>query len=205
MNVPYARLLLCALVLVAACRNEPRQRPDLSDVLPNKEATAQSASAPVSDDPNIKYNQPSAPPPVVGQMGLVAGSGEVAPSGQVCLPITTKGFTNVISMQYTLKWDPAVLSYQAVKDFNLRNFGTNNYGAHRTKEGMLTVVWIDESLKGVTLKEGTPIYKVCFTATGKSGQSSPFRFDNSPTPYEVANVDMNLLTLVPTQGVVKIK
>ena len=115
------------------------------------------------------------------------------------------GFVDLVSMQFTMKWDKNVLDFQAVRGFNLPYLGKSNYGAHRSAEGELTFVWIDNSLKGVTKDDGTVIYEVCFSGKGDTGQASPFQFANAPTLIEVVHKSVQEVNFKGIDGVIKVR
>ncbi len=136
----------------------------------------------------------------------LAGEFKNAASGQeVCLNVSVGNFSMLLSMQYSLKWDPKVLTFKEVKKFGLPYLGIDNFGAHRSKDGILTFVWIDQALKGTTVADGGVIYQVCFTATGKPGQSTYFRFTGDPTPIEVVNLAEQVIGLETADGGVEIR
>lgn len=122
----------------------------------------------------------------------------------VCLDITVADFHNLIAMQYSMKWDPAVLQFQEVKGFALPHMSAQNFGVHRIAEGILTSVWIDNSLRGITLSDGSPIFQVCMKAVGKSGQSTTFNFVDTPTPFEVVTVKEEVLSINSVEGVIRV-
>lgn len=136
----------------------------------------------------------------------LAASSPALNKGQVgCVSVTCVGFVDLVSMQFTMKWDKNVLQFQEVRGFNLPYLGAANYGSHRSAEGELTFVWIDNSLKGVTKDDGTALYEVCFTGTGDSGQASPFQFTNAPTLIEVVHKSVQEVNFKGIDGVIKVK
>lgn len=127
-------------------------------------------------------------------------------SGQTsCLDITVADFRSLISMQYSMKWDPAILEFQEVKGFTLPHLSAQNFGTHRVQEGILTSVWIDNSLKGQTLSDGAPIFQVCLKAVGNAGQTSTFAFLEQPTPFEVVTVEEKVVSINGVEGMIKVE
>ncbi|MCP4122053.1 MAG: hypothetical protein GY751_09895, partial [Bacteroidetes bacterium] len=118
---------------------------------------------------------------------VIAGNVMVDPGQQVCIPVSVTGFEGIVSMQYSMSFDPALLQFQNIQvagtleDMSTSNFGTNNAGT-----GSLTLSWLQQSLTGVDLADGTVIYNVCFTAMGQDA-STTFQFTSTPTAAEVIN------------------
>lgn len=159
------------------------------------------------ETPVVSSPAATATPVVASQPPLkLAGQLKTTSAGQeVCVDVSVANFSMLLSMQYSIKWDPKVLTFKEVRKFGLPYLGTDNFGAHRSKEGVLTFVWIDQALKGTTVADGGVIYQVCFTATGKPGQSTYFRFTGDPTPIEVVNLAEKVIGLETTDGGVEIR
>ena len=113
-----------------------------------------------------------------------------SPGSTVCVQIDVSGFTNVLSFQYTINWDPAVLQLptpitSSVNDLNALPdpifFGPAN------PTNSLTVNWSDVDFMGESLPDGTTIFEICFTLIGPAGSSSPITFSGNPTQIEVLN------------------
>jgi hypothetical protein len=136
---------------------------------------------------------------------LSAGRTSGAVGSSVCVNVSVGGFRKIISMQYSMKWDPQVLELTGVKDFRLPFLNQENFGLSKAKAGQLTFVWIDNNLKGITLPDGSPVFQLCFRVKGKAGTAGAISFSNQPTPYEVVNVYEQLLQLVGIKGEIKVK
>jgi hypothetical protein len=102
-----------------------------------------------------------------------------------CFAIKVGSFREVLAMQYTLNWDKDVLKYVAVGSFGLPFMSNENFGVNLAPVGKMTAVWIENSLKGISLEEGSAIYQVCFKAIGQAGQSSELSIGGDPTAVEV--------------------
>lgn len=119
----------------------------------------------------------------------------------VCIDFKVKDFKNLISFQYFIYWDTAVLEFQNVITMNL----PGNYftGQNLTQSGMLSTIWYTNNInQGVTLPDGTQIMQLCFRVKGSCGQSSPIYigenvFSSPNEPIEVIDV----VTSSPSSGV----
>ena len=87
---------------------------------------------------------------------------------EFCLDIKASNFTDIMSMQYTMNWDPTALQYQDVKNYQLKFLGPNNFGATRSSAGKLSISWFDQELKSISVPDGTSIYQVCYTVIGEA-------------------------------------
>ncbi len=159
----------------------------------------------------VKKNQPEVGTteknifPVVGSIELLTEGKEVAKGEEVCIPIKAKGFKQIVSMQYTLQWDPAVLKFKSFGNFELPGLSEQNFGTHITQKGKLTHAWFDLNVKGITLPDESPLYELCFEATGDPGSKTTIQFVEDPTIIEIANVNSGFLELKQVPGLVRIE
>jgi len=129
----------------------------------------------------------------------------VEQGAEVCVPVQAKGFKRLLSNQYTIKWDPEVLKFKSIKDFGLPRLSQQNFGLPRAAEGLLPFVWIDQSLQGVSLEDGSTVYAICFEAIGSSGQQSQITLVEEPTPFEVVTIKEEIQELKPRAGTVRVQ
>lgn len=139
------------------------------------------------------------------QLTLAIGEKNVEKGEQLCLGVTAKGFTGLISMQYSIRWDPKVLRFQNIANFQLPWLSEDNFGMHITDEGVVTFVWIDNDLKGVNVNDGDELYQLCFEVIGESGQESTVTLAQDPTPFEIVTVEEKIIPLKPVAGKVAIR
>ena len=138
-------------------------------------------------------------------LNLWIGSATAKKGEEVCVKVTVSAITGLLSMQYSLRWDPKILQYKGLKGFSIPTLDKNDFGPHRAKDGVLTAVWIDDTLKGENTKDGDKIYELCFLLIGESGQSTPVRFWSNPTPYEVIVLPEKIIPLTAHKGVITIE
>jgi len=123
----------------------------------------------------------------------------------ICLHITGTNFRRILSTQYSLQWDPSVLTFAGLTNFKLPFMNKENFGVQAVDKGVLTCMWIDNSLKGVNLVDDSPLYQICFRVTGRSGASSAIKFTQKPTPFESVNLEERLVTINPVAGNIKVR
>lgn len=120
------------------------------------------------------------------------------------LPIDVSGFTTVSSFQFTLQWDPGVLSFSSESGFaNIGGFSSGNFGISSVSSGKLTVSWDDPNFAtdggGVSLSDGSPLFLINFAAVGNTGLHSDISFVDVPTAREVTVLG-NLATFLSVSG-----
>lgn len=120
---------------------------------------------------------------------------------QVCVPIKVANFDQVISFQYELEWDPAIISFVDILDgagqplspigsgnplglLNPNPPAIGNFGTTNTNNGVLSLSWDNGS--GVTLTDQTSIYQVCYDIVGATGETSPINYGGT---IEVADIN----------------
>ena len=114
---------------------------------------------------------------------VTAGNGD-----QVCVDLTVENFVNLVSMQFSINYDPAILEFDMAQGFNLPGLGASQIG--NPSAGNITVSWLaDDVVNGQTVPDGTDIVELCFTVIGANGSMSPISFSGTPTVVEVTDVD----------------
>ncbi|OFY87429.1 MAG: hypothetical protein A3F72_04320 [Bacteroidetes bacterium RIFCSPLOWO2_12_FULL_35_15] len=115
---------------------------------------------------------------------------------QITVPVKVKNFQNIISIQGTIQFDPAIVTYASVQQFGLSGMNSSSFGTTGVSGGKLTFSWYDASLVGVSVADSTTIFSITFNIIGSNTQVSALSFVNTPTLIEV--VDNNYATLPTT-------
>jgi hypothetical protein len=136
---------------------------------------------------------------------LSLGEGEAEPGRQVCVPLTAGKFKELLSMQYTIAWDPEVIRLQTIKNFGLPGLTFDNFGRPPGRPDRLTFAWFEPNLQSVDLPEGKVIFELCFQAVGASGTQSSLTIEEDPTIIEIANVKEEVVPLNPSPGKIKVR
>ena len=192
-------VFIVVLLFAAGCKDDKAR----------EEATAQAIQS--------AKEQPAAPAPAPGQksalptatagtLNLAISSQTATKGSQACIAVTARNFNNIMSMQYTMKWDKKVLKFKELRGFNLPGLGATNFGTQWVeKEGLLTYSWLDANLKGITKPDGASLYEICFEVLGDTGSKSFVEFVNAPVIFEISNADTQFLELKGEQGSVEVK
>lgn len=197
-------------LLLSACKQEPTEKQAAAVLaarqMADNKTPAETMGRPAVDQLNDAMPAAGQTPTTTSRtLQLTIGKASVARNSQLCLDITANGFEQLIGMQYSIHWDPALLEYEAVKNFKLPSLDNNDFGSRQTAQGMLTAAWIDDSLKGISVAPGNSLYQICFTAKGESGKQAVVKFHNQPTPYEVIDKNEAILRFEGVSGSVTIQ
>ncbi len=103
------------------------------------------------------------------------------PGGNICVPITVNGFTDIQSAQAGLMWDPSVLSFFGFQNFGLTGLTPGSFNLNDVDNGMTGFTWIDNSgTNPATLPNGGTLFEICFEVVGAAGSSSTLKFIDNP-------------------------
>ena len=112
----------------------------------------------------------------------------------VTVPIKVSDFADVGAMQFTLSWDPAVLTYKSLGDFNhstsfteLLAFGETHFNVTDVANGKLNCLYEQVLSSDVTLSDNETIFSITFDVVGGDGSSSSVAFVDDPTPRKLAS------------------
>ncbi|MEM0993156.1 MAG: cohesin domain-containing protein [Bacteroidota bacterium] len=143
---------------------------------------------------------------VQAQSPLIIGTykAKVNPDQNVCVKIYGREFEQILSMQYSLRWDTEQLKFKNISNFGLPKLSAQNFGTQRAEEGILTFAWYDPNLQGISKADGSILYEVCFEVVGAKGTSTKLEFANEPTIIEVSKAPGTLIELQTEGGKVEI-
>jgi Cohesin domain len=117
------------------------------------------------------------------------------------IPIRVKGFKEIVTLQFSLKWDETVLKPVSINDLNLPSLRPDNFG---TKPSRISFGWLDESLKGQTVPDGTTIFTVRFEVIGALDATTNIEFFNQPTIIEATGLKSSTLKVYTENGTLKV-
>lgn len=125
-------------------------------------------------------------------------SDEAALAGDsVEVNFTVANFTDLISLQFAVRWDNDVLNYRNVKNFGFENLTNSmmnnaNFGFAQLNEGKLRFSWSDLSGYPTSLDDDTNIFTIVFDVVGDMGDKSDVNIvscpdDNPPLLIEIGD------------------
>ena len=76
-----------------------------------------------------------------------------APGETLTFQVSVTDFTDILSFQYSMNWDPNVLDFVSVDNIttDLASFAQSSFGTTQTGDGKLSVNWFDPNVSGVQL------------------------------------------------------
>ncbi len=138
--------------------------------------------------------------------GLLVESDSADTGEQVCLDVSVCNFTDIVSMQYTMQFNPAILQFDEIQNINLQDLSSGNFGTTMSDNGFVTLSWNEPMGQGVTVPNETVIYSICFTAIGAGGSTDSLLINGNLAQIEVIdeNSGGNNIGLESIGGEVKI-
>lgn len=117
-------------------------------------------------------------------------------------------FSNIISVQYSVNWDPAVLKFRTIKNFNPNVPGLTSsvFGTPQNlvDAGKFTLTWFESSVTPITIADGSLFFTVEFEVLGDPCDHSPVAITNDPLEIEVSEPNEVLVGLISNDGEVTV-
>ena len=108
---------------------------------------------------------------------------------EIVVVLTANNFERIVAMQFSLNWDPSVLEFKEIGDFNLPDLSEGTFNTAIVENGELSVAWFDTNVSGQSVEDGTNLFSITFTKL--SEVPSAFFFDNTPTKIEFVAFPFN--------------
>lgn len=111
-------------------------------------------------------------------------------------PVTVTNFNDIVSVQFVILWDPAVLSFESVGGFNLPDLDILDFGLDQTQDGILRFAWVGPN-GGTTKPDGTSMFTITFEVVGAVNAGSNLTFTELPptTFFEISKLNGVLLDI----------
>jgi len=121
----------------------------------------------------------------------------------ICVPFKVREFKNITQAQFDIKWLPSDLTFVKIKPSPALNLNlATNFKTGSSFVGAISFDW--QNLAGVTLKDSTSIFDVCFAVIGAPNTTcSPIDIKGAPTPSVTTTTGAG--SVFPTSGQVCIK
>jgi hypothetical protein len=139
------------------------------------------------------------------ELTLIVEDYEVGQGEEICIDVKVKGFNQIMSMQYTMNWDPTALEFVRIDNIQLEDLTTAGFGTNRTQQGKLGTAWYDMDVQSVTLPDGQSLYQVCYKGVGKPATESRIFFSGDPVTIEVSNKDGEVIGMASRRATIRIK
>jgi hypothetical protein len=130
----------------------------------------------------------------IASSGLIVSTPEILEIEQgtpVCVPVSVTNFRDLLSMQFSINWDAAILQFDSINAIELPGLNANNnFNSNDANNGVITLSWTAiDSDNGQSIPDETAIFELCFTAVGDLGVCTNLSFSGTPSPVEVINSD----------------
>lgn len=104
---------------------------------------------------------------------------------EVTVKIRVSNFTDIGGIQWTIRWDPTVIQYSSIGDFNLPDLSTGSFNVTKVSQGYFTTSWYNQN--GVTRANGDSIFTIKFKLIGADGKASNIDFSGTPLAIEISD------------------
>ncbi len=111
---------------------------------------------------------------------------------QICIPVKVKDFTDLLAIQYSINWDPTVLSFDQIQNVNsaVSDLDMTDFDLVEAGNGIILFDWsTDVNGNGVTLADDEVLFEICFTGVGSYGQNTEIAITDDPLPTYVTRVN----------------
>ncbi len=115
---------------------------------------------------------------------------------QVVADVMVYNFNDILSLQFTIAWDPAELAFLSVNNFNLPDLNGSGFGLTELDDGVLRLSWIDNQTSGVSAEDCTTIFSIVFQTI--NGTVPPIEVVDDPLADEIVNADFEFLDFIQT-------
>ena len=100
-------------------------------------------------------------------------------------PITVLGFERISTFQFSMQWDPAVISYLDTLSDGVENLSIGTSDADR---GILVVSWFANNGLSETLADQSTLFEIRFLPNGNLGDTTTLRITNEPRAIQIAQL-----------------
>lgn len=88
----------------------------------------------------------------------------------LCLPVTTKNFEEIASLQTGILWNPSLLKFSSINEVALADITINQ---SRVEQGFIRILWIiGFSADPVTLDDDSVLFEICFDVLADEAASA---------------------------------
>lgn len=128
--------------------------------------------------------------PSLAQPTIFVESTSIVPNEQTTVLVRLADFEKLVSMQFSVNWDPAVLQFDSVATSGiLPDYSSTNFGFNSVAQGDLLTSWVDMSLQGVDIADTVQIFTIHFTGVGNIGENTTVEITGEPSVIEFSTAD----------------
>lgn len=138
---------------------------------------------------------------LIGQPTIDISNASANNGETVTITLSVDDYTDYISLECSITWDPDVLLYQGVDNLTTGLPGfTESSSINLQANGLLNVVWFESNITPTTLPDGTTLFEIIFEVTGDPCDSTGINIPN----IEIADEDEEVAATVVNPGYVTV-
>jgi hypothetical protein len=118
------------------------------------------------------------------------------PGSAIAVPVNAQLTTTVISMQFSITYDPTVLQFSSLSNYYPGM--PSGYLSSNPSPGTIIFLWSSPTLETFSIPTTSTLFDVNFTCIDYAVGTSPVQFSNTPAVIEF--YDLNLVEFFPTMG-----
>ncbi len=122
---------------------------------------------------------------------------DAVPGSSKLMALKVLNLDSVVSMQMVIRWDPKVLKYLTISNFNFSDLGLADFNTARALDsGYVRLQWEGDSAPpGFSVPDSSTIFRMRFEVIGPDTSSSPVKITEllefPPTYFEIVKVRAN--------------
>ncbi|MCG8307244.1 MAG: T9SS type A sorting domain-containing protein [Cytophagales bacterium] len=113
------------------------------------------------------------------------------------LEIKVNNFSDILSFQASINWDPDLLVFVGVTDFGIKDFGDDNFGTSDADKGHVRFAWEPSDAISLSIDDSSTLFIVQFEFISAQPQKVPVSFTDITSdpafPIEFANSEHEIL------------
>jgi gliding motility-associated-like protein len=130
---------------------------------------------------HIGYNSCNAFFQACSPTGITVSASDATadPGAPVCVDVTVQDFDDITELAFSMDWEPSVVNFVEVNNFNLPGLSAANFNLGGSNFGISCLEsWTSPT--GVSLPDGATIFSICFEADNNPLACGAVGFSNSP-------------------------
>jgi hypothetical protein len=113
-------------------------------------------------------------------------------------------FTNINSIQGTIKFDPTVVTYSSISYFGLPGMAISDFNVTQAATGKIIFLWSDATLQGINMADDAALFTINFNLSGIAGSSTLLKYASIPAVWEITDSLFNILSADTIMGRISI-
>lgn len=107
-------------------------------------------------------------------------------NGQICIPVKTLDFTDILVTEFTINWDNALLEFDSVRNYTLANM---TFDETEVSNGLLGFSWGELAGDPATLTDETTLFEICYNVSSFC-ESTEISFSSDLIPVYVTRFNV---------------